>query len=100
MLAFEHEVDAEEDGGEDVEDVREPARDGADDVGADGSGEVFGLGGECIHAELVGHGKVLEAGEGGGNAGREVGEEAAEVAQDGGQAEDKEEGEAQDDGEQ
>ena len=92
MFALEHEVDAEEGGGEDIEDVREPERERGEEItggGVEGSGGALG---EGVEAELVGHGELLDAGDDGGNALGKVGGEVAEVAEDGRKAEGEEEG--------
>ena len=93
LAAFEHEVDAEKDGGDDVEDVGEPGGQGVEEESADVTGEVFGFGGEGVEAELVGHGEMLDAGDDRGDALGQVGEEGAQVARDGGQADPEEQGE-------
>jgi hypothetical protein len=53
VFAFKHEVDAEEDGGEEIEDVGEPQGERGKDVGAEFAGEPLCLGGDLVYAELV-----------------------------------------------
>jgi hypothetical protein len=92
VIAFEHEVDAEEEGGEEIEDVAEPKRGGGEEVLRGGSDHALGPGGERVDSELVGHGEVLELGDDAGDAGGEVDGEVFEVVEDGGKADDEEAG--------
>ena len=60
MLAFEHEVDAEEGGGEDVEDVREPVGEGGEEI-TGGGGEGLGAFGYGVDTERVREGEFVDA---------------------------------------
>jgi hypothetical protein len=83
VFAFEHEVDAEEGGCKDVEEVGEPVGEGGEEVsggGVDGPGGALRKG---VDSELVGQGKLLDAAGDLGNALREFVGEVAEVAQNG-----------------
>lgn len=84
VLAFEHEVDAEEGGGEDIDEVREPVWQRGDEVSGGGGDGGFCALGEGVDAEFIGHGEPLEAGDDGGDALGKFGGELAEVAEDGG----------------
>ena len=86
VFAFEHEVDAEEDGGEDVEEVREPEGHGGEEIAGGGVDGADGALGDGVNAEPVGEGNSFEFGDDVGNALRELVGEVAEVAQDGRQA--------------
>src|ERR1700730_9987684 len=86
VFAFEHEVDAEEGGGEDVEEVGEPERKRGEEVGGGGVEGADGALGDGVNAEPVGEGNSFEPGNDAGNALRELVGELAEVAQDGRQA--------------
>jgi hypothetical protein len=100
VLAFEHEVDAEECGGEDVEEVGEPLGDRGEEIaggGVDGSGAALG---EGVDAEPVGEGDSFDFGDDVGEALGEFGREVAEIAQNGrkasGEEECDDEGDAED----
>jgi hypothetical protein len=105
VFAFEHEVDTEEDGTEDVEEVGEPERHGGEEIAGGGVEGADGALGEGLDAEFVGEGDSFESG---GDIGDALGEfvgELAEVAQDGREAGGEEEredagdgGDQQDDG--
>jgi hypothetical protein len=99
-LAFEHEVDAEKGGGEDVEEVGEPVGEGGDEVGGGGGEGGFGALGDGVDADLVGYGEALDLGHDGGDAPGEIFGELVEVAQYGRQADGEEdaqhEGDAED----
>ena len=80
VLAFEHEVDAEEDGGEDVEEVGEPERERGNEIrggGVEGSGGALGDG---VDAEPVGERNSFETGDDFWDALGEFGGEVAKVA--------------------
>jgi hypothetical protein len=97
VLAFEHEVDAEEGGGEDVEDVREPEGERGEEIfggGVEGSGGALGDG---VEAELVGEGEFADSGGHIRDALGEVRGEVAEVAEDRREAGCEEEGKDEDD---
>ena len=97
-LAFEHEVDAEEGGGEDVEEVGEPEGDGGEEIaggGVEGSGGALGDG---VDAEPVGEGDFFDFGDDVRDALREFCGEVAEIAQDWGQTGGEEEREDSGDG--
>jgi hypothetical protein len=85
-FAFEHEIDAEEDGGEDVEDVGEPEGERGEEVGGRGGEGAFGTLDEGVDAEPGGQGELLEAGDDVGDALGKVDGELAEVVHDRGQA--------------
>jgi hypothetical protein len=91
VFAFEHEVDAEEGGGEDVEEVREPERQRGDEVAGRGVKGPGGALGDGVDTEPVGEGDSFDFGDDLGDALREFFGEAAEVAQDGGKARGEEE---------
>jgi hypothetical protein len=82
VFAFEHEVDAEEDGGEDVEEVREPERHRGEEIAGSGIEGTDGALGNGVNAEPVGERNFSEFGGDVGNALRKLVGEAAEVAQD------------------
>ena len=69
-IAFEHEVDAEDEGGEDVEDARDPERERCEEVTGGGGERAFGPGGHLVDAQLVRHGHTLELGADFGDARR------------------------------
>jgi hypothetical protein len=98
VFAFEHEVDAKEDGGDDVEEVGEPERHGGEEIAGGGVEGADGALGEGLDAESVGEGDFFEFGGDIGDALREFVGELAEVAQDGGEASGKEQGEDASDG--
>ena len=68
MFAFEHEVDAEEDGGEDVEEVGEPEGHGGEEIAGGGIEGADGALGDGVDAEPVGEGDSFELGDDVGNA--------------------------------
>jgi hypothetical protein len=86
VFAFEHEVDAEEDGGEDVEDVGEPFGEGGNEIGGGRGDAAFGALGDGVDAEFVGERKLFDLRDDAGDALGQVGGEAAEVAEDGRQS--------------
>jgi len=90
VFAFEHEIDTEEDSGENVEDVREPEGQRGNEVAGGGCDGSLGALGDGFDAEAVGHGKPVDPGGEVGDADREFGGELAEVAQDGGKADGEE----------
>jgi hypothetical protein len=98
-FAFEHEVDAEKDGGEDIEDVSEPERERAEDVAGGGGEGSFGTLDDAVDAELVGHGDLLDAGDDLGDALGKVVGELAEIAEDGWKAGGEEDCQNHEDGE-
>jgi len=59
VFAFEHEVDAEEDGGEDVEEVREPERDRGEEIAGGGIESADGALGDGVDAESCGERTLL-----------------------------------------
>jgi hypothetical protein len=83
VIAFEHEVDAEEGSGENVEDVGEPLGQRGDEEAGGGGDGGFGALGDGVDAELVGEGDALGAGDDGGDALGQIFGELAEIAQDG-----------------
>ena len=93
VLTLEHEVDAEEEGGEDVEDVGEPVGEGGEEVAGGGGNGSLEAGGDGVETELVSHGDVLDLADKLRESLGELGEGFAEVAQDGRQGEEEEEGE-------
>ena len=96
LAAFKHEVDAEEGGGEEIEDVGEPVGKRVEEI-AGGRGESL-LGALCggVDAESIGEGKLFELGDEQRDAAGGIGDEGTEVAGDGrkGDPEEEEEGEA------
>ena len=82
VFAFEHEVDAEEGGGQDVEEVGEPEWQRSEEVAGSGVEGPYGALGDGVDAEPVGEGDPFELGDDVGNTLRELVGEAAEVAQD------------------
>src|SRR5437879_5638564 len=85
VFAFEHEVDAEEGCGEDVEEVREPQRYVGEEIADGGVEGADGALGDGVEAEPVGKGNSFEPF---ADAGEVLGEfvgEQAEVAQNGGE---------------
>jgi hypothetical protein len=83
VFAFEHEVDAEEEGGEDVEEVREPERHRGEEIASGGIEGADGALGDGFNSESVGERNFFELGNDVGNALGEFVGELAEVAQDG-----------------
>ena len=61
-VAFEHEVDAEDEGGDEVEEVAEPKGSGGEDVLRGGGEGCLAFCGEGVDAEFVCHGQVFEFG--------------------------------------
>jgi hypothetical protein len=100
VFAFEHEIDAEEGGGEDVEEVREPERERGEEIAGGGVEGADGALGDGFNAEPVGEGNFFELVNDAGNALREVVGELAEVAEDrreaGGEEEREDGGDADD----
>ncbi len=86
VFAFEHEVDAEEDGGEDVEEVGEPEGHRGEEIAGGGVEGADGALGDGVNAEPVGEGNSFEFGNDVGDALGELVGELAEVAHDGRQA--------------
>jgi hypothetical protein len=98
-IAFEHEVDAEDEGGDEVEEMAEPEGGGGEDVlGSCGEGDLA-LCGEGIDAEFICVGQVFELGDEAGDAGGEVVGEVLDVAGYGREADIEEEGEGGEDSE-
>jgi len=98
-IAFEHEVDAEDEGGDEVEEVAEPEGSGGEDVLRGGSEGCLAFCGERVDAELVCHGQVLELGNEAWDAWRKVRGEVLDVLGHGGKGYIEEEGERGEDGE-
>ncbi len=84
VFAFEHEVDAEEGGGEDVEEVGEPERHVGEEIAGGGIEGADGALGEGVYAEPVGERNSFESGNEVGDALGEFVGKLAEVAEDGG----------------
>ena len=82
MFAFEHEVDAEEGGGEDVEDVGEPVGQRGEEIRGGGGEAVLGALCEGVDAKSVRQGKSVDFGNDAGDALGQVGGEVAEIAED------------------
>ena len=78
VLALEHEVDAEEGGGEDVEEVGEPEGDVGEEIGGGGVECSDGALGDGVDAEPVGEGDSFDFG---GDLGDALGELVGEVAE-------------------
>lgn len=93
VFAFEHEVDAEEGGGEEVEDVGEPEGERGEDVAGGGGECAFGTLGEGVDAELIREGDGFDTRDDFGDAMGDVAGEAAEIVEDGGKAHGEEESE-------
>ena len=98
VLAFEHEVEAEEDGGEDVEEVREPVGQGGDEIAGGGGEASLGSVGDAVDAHPVGDGKFFDPVDDVGDAVGELGGELGEVAEDRWKADGEEDGEDENDG--
>ena len=98
VLPLEHEVDAEDEGGDEIEEVGHPVGEGGEEVRGGGGEGVFGALGEIIDAEPVGQRKALETGDDGRDAGGQVGSELVEVADDGGKSDDEKEDDGEKDG--
>lgn len=81
VFAFEHEVDAEEGGGEDVEEVREPEGQRGEEVAGGGVKGPNGALGDGVDSEPVGEGDFLDFGDDVRNSCRKIVREAAKVAQ-------------------
>jgi hypothetical protein len=90
VVAFEHEVDAEDEGGEQVEDAAHPERERREEIAGRGGERAFDLLGDGGDAELVGDGDALKLGFDGWDAGWEVGGEVVDVADDGRKGDDEE----------
>ena len=61
VFAFEHEIDAEDEGGEQIEDAAYPLGKGGEEVGGRGGECAFGLLRDgVVEPELVGHGQLLD----------------------------------------
>ncbi len=93
VLALEHEVDAEEGGGEDVEEVGEPEGDVGEEIGGGGVECSDGALGDGVDAEAIDEGNLPEFGGDIRDSLRELVGEVAEVAHDRGKAGGEEEGE-------
>jgi hypothetical protein len=89
-VAFEHEVDADEGRGDDVEEMGEPLRQRGDEVACGGGDGGFGALGDDVDAELVGHGDALGTGDDDGDALGQIFRELAEIAQDRGESDGEE----------
>ncbi len=98
-LAFEHEVDAEDERGDEGEETADPERGGGQHVLGGGGDDVFAFGGEGVEAELVGQGQALEVVDEAGDTAGKFGGEVLNVMHDRRQGEDEEEGEGDEDGE-
>jgi hypothetical protein len=93
VFALEHEVDAEEGGGNDVEEVSEPERKVGEEITGSGGDGAFCALDHGVQAKPVGEGNFFDFGNEAGKALREFGGEVAEIAQDRRQARGEEEGE-------
>jgi len=98
VFAFEHEVDAEEGGGDDVEEVREPERKRGEEIAGGGGESGFGALDDGVEAEPVGEGDFFDLCDYLRDSLGKFGGEVAEVAQDRRQAGGEEEGEDESDG--
>jgi hypothetical protein len=97
VLAVQHEVDAEECAGEDVDEVGEPGGQRGEEIPGSGGESALGALGEGFKADAIGHGDLLQTGDNDGDALGEVVRELAEVAENGGKSKGEEEGEGKDD---
>ena len=86
VLTFEHEIDAQEGCGEDIEEVREPVGQGGDKIACGRGDGSLGALDDAIDANFVGNGDALDASDDLGDAVGEFVGEGAEVAHDGGEA--------------
>jgi hypothetical protein len=77
--------------------VREPVGEGGEEVAGGCGGGAFGADGDVVDAEFVGEGESFDLGDDLGDALGEVGEELAQVAEDGGQGDGEEEAEGESD---
>ena len=68
VFAFKHEVDAKKDCGENVEEVREPRRQRGKEIAGGFGKSAFGALDDGIDIQLGGEGKLVDAGNGFGNA--------------------------------
>ncbi len=98
LTTFEHEVDGEKDGGEDVEEMGEPVGKGAEEIAGGGSEGILGAGGGFIEADVVGEREAFGAGDEGRDAGGRICDEGAEIADNGrkGDREEEEQREGED----
>ena len=96
LAAFEHEVDAEKDGGEDVEEVAEPVGERGEEVGGRGGEGSLRLAGGRGKIDLLGEGEALEFRDQKREVRGEVGDELPEIADDGGKGDGEEEDERSD----
>ena len=90
VFALEHEVDAEDEGGEDIEDARQPVGERGEQVFGGGGDGVFGLLGDGADAEVVGEREALEAGFDDRDAVGQIVGELVEIADHGRKAEGEE----------
>jgi hypothetical protein len=86
VFAFEHEIDAKEEGGENVEEVGEPEGYRGKEIAGGGVEGAHGALGDGVNAEPVGERDSFEFGDDVGDALRELVGELAQVADDGRQA--------------
>jgi len=98
VFALKHEVDAEEGGGEDVEEVGEPLGYGGEEVAGGGIEGAGGALSDGVEAQPVGEGDFFDFGDDVGDALGKLGREVAEIAQDRRKARGEEEGEDTGDG--
>jgi hypothetical protein len=97
VLAFEHEVDTEEGGGKDINEVGDPDGQGGDEIAGRGRKRVFGTDSEGVKTHAVSKGNVLEMGDDAGETLGEFGAEVAEVSHERGKADSEKDGEDEDD---
>ncbi len=92
MLAFEHEIEAKERGGEDVEEVREPQRERGEEIGCAGSEGFFAASRNGLNIQPIDEGKVVDFFDETGETMGELIGELSEIVKDRGQSEKEEEG--------
>ena len=95
VLALEHEVDAEEDGGDDVNEMSQPRGQGYYEIVRGRGDGTLGLRNDGVDADAVDHGDLLELDYDGRDALGEFGGEITHVAQHGRQTEAEEESECE-----
>src|SRR5215469_11160137 len=83
VFAFEHEVDAEECGGEDVKEMGEPQGNRGEKIACGGSEGFLGARGDGLNVQSVDKGKVVNFLDQGGETAGEVVSELGEIVQDG-----------------
>jgi len=98
-VAFEHEVDAEDKGGDEVEEVAEPEGSACEDVLRGGCEGCLALCGERVDAEFVCHGQVFELGNEAWDARGKVGSKVLNVFCYGRKTYIEEDGKSSEDGE-